>query len=628
MRKAWRASILGVLFAVGCSPDAAPPPKVPGPTTAHPDDAVKADPAASAPPAGAPAFDPVAYRTAIDDSLEAYLAAGPVTATQLGDHRFDDQWSDFSADADAKIASDFRARADGLRQIAKSVPNDADPKTAGTDHPALDAMVLADLLENVAYVRDTMRFVERDPSRVLMTIGGGISSLVDHDYAPKHTRMNALATRLAHVPDLLKAARGRLKTPSRAALENTAIVAKGIAGMLRGPGAREWLGSIEPGEAGATPTKKGAVDSPLDARLKKGAADAAAAVDAYAAEIAKTFPTANAKDEPIGAEKWATLARLGEGVTESPADVRKLGEAELAKLQAELDALIATSGKKGETRATFLTRFEQDQPKLDKVLADYKAANKGVEDWMHAHAFVTVPWDKAKLEIVQTPPHQRGVSFASMDVAGPLEPNAADAKFQVNIPEASMPVAQQKALLRFHSHGAIELVSVHEAIPGHYLQGLFVHDVPSKVRKITEPSTLIEGWAHYCEMAMREAGYVGGDDVRNHAFYLRMALQRASRVVVDVAENDGSMTVEQGAAFLAENALLAPEAAKIEARRAVVWPANMFSYTYGKLAIVKLREEVKARDKEKFDLAKFHDRLLSAGLMPIKYVGPVAFGTK
>jgi uncharacterized protein (DUF885 family) len=308
-----------------------------------------------------------------------------------------------------------------------------------------------------------------------------------------------------------------------------------------------------------------------------------------------------------------------------------MGEAELARLEAELDTLLAAQARasgKSETRAAFFARLEADQPKADKVLDDYRAANKGVEDWMRTHPFVTVPWDKAQLAIVQTPPHMRGVSFASMNVAGPLEPTVSDARFEVNIPDAATPPDKMKALLKFHAHGAIDMVSVHEAVPGHYLQFLYVREAQSKVRKLTGSSTLIEGWAHYCELAAREAGFTGPDEMRTHAFYLRMAMQRAVRVVVDVAENDGSMTVEQGAKYLEEHALLAPEAAKIEARRAVVWPANMFSYTYGKLAILKLRDEVRAREKEKFDLVKFHDRLLKLGLVPIKYVGPVAFGTK
>jgi uncharacterized protein (DUF885 family) len=618
-----------VLF-VGCNQNQAPPPAVPGPTTSHPVTSKPAAPDSDATQAqsGATAWDAVAYRTAINESLEAWLAASPTFATKEGEHRFDDQWPDISEPAQAKLAADFRARAEGLRKIAPSLPAEADVAVAGTDRPAVDAQILADRLESIAYELDTMRFFERDPSRVLGLIGIGVTGLVDHDYAPKHTRMNALATRIARIPELLKTARARLKSPSRAALENTAIVAKGMSGMMRGPAVAEWVKWAEMPAASTGSAGKGREDVPLEQRLKKGAADAAAAIDAYAADVTKSFPIASAKDEPIGLEKWATMARLGEGVIESPAEVRKMGEAELVKLHAELDALIAQVGKKGESRAAFLARLEEDQPKIDKVLDDYRAANKGVEEWMRSHPFVTVPWDRAKLEIVQSPPHMRGVSLASMNVAGPLEPSVSDARFEVNIPEASMPAEKQKALLKFHAHGAIEMVSVHEAIPGHYLQFLFVRDVPSKVRKLTGSSTLIEGWAHYCELAAREAGYTGGDEARTHAFYLRMALQRAARVVVDVAENEGSMSVADGAKFLADNALIAPETAKIEARRAVVGPANMFSYMYGKLAILKLRDEVKAREKEKFDLVKFHDRLLAVGLVPIKYVGPLAFGTR
>jgi uncharacterized protein (DUF885 family) len=123
-----------------------------------------------------------------------------------------------------------------------------------------------------------------------------------------------------------------------------------------------------------------------------------------------------------------------------------------------------------------------------------------------------------------------------------------------------------------------------------------------------------------------DLGYASPDPTRARAFYLRSALQRAARVVVDVAENDGSMTVEQAARFLEDNALLAPATAEIEARRAVVWPANMFSYTYGKLSILKLREKVRAREKDGFDLARFHDRFLAIGAIPVRYIGPAAFG--
>jgi uncharacterized protein (DUF885 family) len=189
-----------------------------------------------------------------------------------------------------------------------------------------------------------------------------------------------------------------------------------------------------------------------------------------------------------------------------------------------------------------------------------------------------------------------------------------------------MPAARRAALLRFNALGAVDLVTLHEGFPGHYLQSLYDRAAPSKLRKIAWTASFGEGWAHYCEQMAFENGYPATDPVRMHAFYLRMALQRAARVVVDVGENDGSLSLEDGAKFLEKNAMLAPEAAKIEARRAVVSPAGMFVYTYGKLAILRMRDAVKAKEGASFDLKRFHDRLLAAGAMPVKAAGKVAFG--
>jgi uncharacterized protein (DUF885 family) len=115
------------------------------------------------------------------------------------------------------------------------------------------------------------------------------------------------------------------------------------------------------------------------------------------------------------------------------------------------------------------------------------------------------------------------------------------------------------------------------------------------------------------------------DPVRARAFYLRFALQRAVRVVVDVGENDGTMSLDDGAKRLEKDALLAPDAAKMEARRGMVRPVNMFSYTYGKIAIKKLRDAVKAKEGASYTQQRFHDRFLSLGAIPVAYAGDAAF---
>lgn len=607
MRRPLLACVLfGVVLGCGGPPDPVPPPPPPP--------APSAPSSATAPVPKAAEWDPVAYRAAVTSTLEVLFQTMPTWATSVGEHDFDDQWPDVTKKGEDAVAADFVSRAAALRTIAKAAPESADPKDANTDHPKLDALLLADRLDAVAARTRIIKPYERDPSAVLGLVGHGVSSITSHPYAPLHARMNALDTRLSLVPDLLTAARARVSEPTRASLENLALVAGGLAKLLRSDLVRPSAKAVDG-------------DAPLAARLAKHSEEAAKAIDAYAKDVAKAFPVAKAENRPIGKAGLETLMQLFEGVTDSSADVRKMGEAEIARLTAELDALVKESGKPGESRAQFIERLTKTGTVAPgQVLDAYRTANKGVEAWMRTNKFATVPWKDVALEIVESPPHLRGVSFASMNTAGALDAHLSTARFEVNAPDAKTPKAARDALLAFHAKGATENISIHEAIPGHYLQILWQRRSPSTVRKLVWASTFGEGWAHYCEQALLEAGYVGEDKVRGRAFYLRSALQRATRVVVDVGVNDGSLTLEAAAKQLEEHAMLRPEAAKIEARRALLWPANMFSYTYGKLKILALREKVKARDGAKFDLVAFHDRMLALGAVPIRYVGPTALG--
>jgi uncharacterized protein (DUF885 family) len=586
-------------------------------------------PQAARAPAGdrepaAPEWPKEAYRKVIADAIETLLVTDPVGASGLGDHRSDTLWPDISEAGEKNITLAFRQRVAELRAIAGEVPEEASAEEvaeAGTDYPALDARVLADRFEAEAYETETLRRIERDPSMVVGLVGQGITTLTSHDYAPMHVRYTALATRLAAVPDLLKTARGRLKKCTRAGFENLGIVAAGLSRALRTETAKQDVALLE--------NDKALVES-----LRTVATAAASAIDAYVEDVKKSFPAKTLDSTPIGTEVWATIARLKEGVSETPAEVRQMGDTELTRLTRELDELIDASTRvphvagphNPKERAAFLHAMSSSYLPDDKILAEYQYVNRGVEQWLKSHPFATVPWGRAKLAIVQTPPHQRGVSFASMNEAGPLEPTASDAHFEVNIPDPAMSQPQRDALRAFHSLGAIDLVSIHEALPGHYLQGLHQRESPSKVRKLIWASTLGEGWAHYCEQAVLDAGYTGDDRERTRAFYVRMALQRAARVVVDVGENDGTLSFEDGAKLMEERALLPAEAARIEARRALVRPVNMFSYTYGKLSILRMRRAVEAREKGRFDLVRFHDSLLRLGAIPIRYVPKVAFG--
>jgi uncharacterized protein (DUF885 family) len=610
------ALLAGLVAACGgLEPEVNAPPAVPPPEEV---------PAAEAPPA----WPKDGYRQAIGEGLETLLSNEPVLASSRGDHRFDGKWPDVSEEGARRTAELYRAKVAELRAFAPALPatlTGAEVDEVGTDHPALDASLLADRLEATAFELTELARMDRDPSALVELIGDGVTSLTTHEYAPMHVRYAALATRLAAVPDLVRVARGRLKKATRAGFENVLITEPGLSRALRMEVAKVDVRSLDN-------------DQSLADGVRAAATAAATALDAYVEDLEKSFPTTTLDRTPIGAAAWATLARLSEGVGESPAEVRRMGEAELERLTRQLDELIDASPRNPrqgaarslphgpKDRAEFLHVVASSSLPEDKILAQYRYVNQGVEAWLKTHRFVTVPWDRAKVVIVQTPPQGRGTSFASMNQAGPLEPTASDARFEVNIPDPAMSPTQRGALRGFHSLGAIDLVSIHEALPGHYLQGLHLKELRSTVRRVIWSSTFGEGWAHYCEQAVLDAGYTGDEAERTRAFSLRMALQRAVRVIVDVAENDGSMSLEDGAKLLEERALLSPEGARIEARRALVRPVNMFSYTYGKLSILRLRQAIQSKEGPAFDLVRFHDRLLSVGTIPVGYVARFAFG--
>ncbi|MDB4994069.1 MAG: hypothetical protein JWM74_1501, partial [Myxococcaceae bacterium] len=237
-------------------------------------------------------FDAASFHTTTDANVDAFLTADPVLATHLGDHRFDSRWPDTTKAGEEKVAADFRARAQMLRALAAKVPQEAVAAEAGTDRPALDAELLADELENHAFIATDLHVAERHPSHVLSLIGSGITSLTSHAFAPKRTRMDALATRLEGVPGLLATARSRLVKPEKSSLELLPVIAGGLVMTLRTDLAKTDPTSIDR-------------DTKLAERLAKAALAAATAIDAYVADVTKTFPVASAKDEPIGTASWS-----------------------------------------------------------------------------------------------------------------------------------------------------------------------------------------------------------------------------------------------------------------------------------------------------------------------------------
>jgi uncharacterized protein (DUF885 family) len=226
--------------------------------------------------------------------------------------------------------------------------------------------------------------------------------------------------------------------------------------------------------------------------------------------------------------------------------------------------------------------------------------------------------------VEETPPFMRALTSASMDMPGPYEKVAKEAFFNVTLPDKGLNARDVEEYMEGFNHGVIVSTAIHEAYPGHYLQGLWLENAPSKARKLIGANTYIEGWAHYCEQMMLDEGY-GNGDLKLRLGQLQDALLRNSRYVVGIEMHTGKMTFDQAVEFFVKEGFQTRPNAVKETKRGTSDPTYLY-YTLGKLEILKLREDYRKARGAAFTLEEFHNKFLSQGMPPIKIVRRAMLG--
>ena len=266
------------------------------------------------------------------------------------------------------------------------------------------------------------------------------------------------------------------------------------------------------------------------------------------------------------------------------------------------------------------------------MLNAFRATFDSLISFIREHHIVTIPSDVRPL-VEETPPFMRATTFASMDTPGPYEKHATEAYFNVTLPEPTMTPKEVEGFMHSFNRGTVISTAVHEAYPGHYVQFLWVPQAPSRVRKLLGASSNAEGWAHYCEQMMLDEGYgqpgAGAKDQREAKFLrlgqLQDALLRNARFIVGIQMHTGKMTFDQAIEFFQKEGYQSKETAEVETKRGTGDPTYLY-YTLGKLEIMKLREDLKAKQGAAFSLQKFHDEFLKQGFPPIRIVREAMLG--
>jgi uncharacterized protein (DUF885 family) len=454
---------------------------------------------------------------------------------------------------------------------------------------------------------ETIRYWETNPDLYSSTASNAVFVVMSRTFAPPEARLKSAIERELAMPKLLAAARTNLKNPPRIFTQVALEQLPGIISFF---------------EKDVPLAFQGVKDAALLDRFHRANEGVIRELRSYENYLkTDVLPRSNG-DFRLGADTYRKKLLYDE-MADVPLDpLLQIGYDDLRRNQ----QMLRETAKKidpSKTPQQILADAGKDHPAPDKLLDTFQNTLGNLRDFVRQHHIATIP-SEVMPKVEETPPFMRALTFASMDTPGPYEQVAKEAYFNVTLPEKTWTPQQIEEHMEAFNRGVIISTAVHEVFPGHYVQFLWIHQAPSKVRKLIGANSNIEGWAHYSEQMMIDEGY-GGNNLRLRLGQLQDALMRDARYIVGLEMHTGKMTFDQGVDFFVKEGMQTRTNGERETKRGTSDPTYLY-YTLGKLEILKLREDYRKARGAAFSLEEFHNRFLSQGTPPIKIIRRVMLG--
>jgi uncharacterized protein (DUF885 family) len=587
-RAAAYAAILATVLFTACEttppPAAAPPPHTPTPTDA--------------------AFEAISKRY-----LDEMMALTPINATSLGDHRFDDQLDDVSG-------TGYQRRADLAHELLGEVQalNQADLSRANQ----VDARLLASQLQYQAWSIETLAEWRWNPLVYTEITGNCVYLLVARDFAPLPGRLRSVTARLNELPRFLAQARESL-VPARVPKIHAETAVKQNTGILT------LIDQQVLPQIGVLP----AADQ---AALRTAIAHARTAVAQHQLWLEKKLLPEAKGDFRLGADLYDAKLRFALDSPLTRAAIRTRAQEELASTRTEMYNIARTvlqnqaaapplpvEPTPDEQQAAIAAALEiayAQQPPRDEVFETARRDFHETSAFVLAHDLVTLYDDP--LDIIPMPEFQRGVALAYCDPPGPLDQGQKTFYVISPIP-ADWTAAQVQSFLREYNTRSIENLTIHEAMPGHYLQLTHSNRYNSQLRAVLASGPFIEGWAVYTERMMMEQGFMDNDPLM-HLIQLKWYLRTIGNAILDQAVHVDGMSREDALHLLTHDTFQEEREAAGKWVRVQLTSAQLPTYFVGVQEHLALREEARKQWGKGFTLKRYHDTVLSFGSPPVRYV--------
>jgi uncharacterized protein (DUF885 family) len=525
----------------------------------------------------------------VDDYLGYLYELRPTAATFDGIHAHDDHVEDFSR---AAVDRQMRELGGFARRLA-SIRADALTPDERLDKTMLESDVRARTLE----VERTRNY-ERNPQLYADLLATTLASQVVFDHAPAAERARRLVSKLRQAPAMLNAARDNVKDPPGLFVKIAIETLRGLISFLDVDLPRA-LSDVD--------------DLSVLGDLADAATEASAAIAAYVTYLEEEVGPKARGSFRLGAALFAEKLRADEGVSVPVDKLLEIAERELHETQEEFRR-VAGRVRNGDPLETWQA-LKAEHPSVGTLAASARSQVEALRAFIERDGLVSLP-EHEPILVAPTPPFYRW-TFASIWCPGPFETRAVRAFYYLTDADPSWPAERQEQHLRDFNHPTLWSISMHEAYPGHYLHYQHLRAVSSRLRRslMAMPTSVIEGWAHYAEHVMVEAGFDAQGGVTKLG-QLAEAMVRLARLIVAIRLHSDDWSVEQGVRFFRDEALLEEPSARREAERGTFDP-GYGAYALGKLMLLKLRNDYKQALGNKFSLRSFHDTVLGFGSLPL-----------
>ena len=536
-----------------------------------------------------------AFSDFADTYFDSLYAFSPSSGTAAGFHQYDNRVEDLSAARIRSRVATLRSQLAALNRIRTTRLSLDD----SIDAAMIDGAIRSELQDD-----EVVRTWRKNPMIYVGLAGNAVDLLMKRNFAPPAERLRSVTARLRGVPAVLAAMRANVQNPPKEFTDLAVRIAGGSVGFFQGDVAG-WARGAAGTDSSALREFTAVNDSVV------------AAMQSAAAWLKNDLPPRSHGTFAIGAKAFADKLRYDEMVDIPLPRLLALGEAQLAKDHrnfVEVAKLVAP----GKTPAEAMATLELEHPTAETLISSANATVEGARQFLLDHQIVDIPSD-VRPQVVETPPYARSGSFASMDTPGAFETKATEAFYYVTPPEKDWDAQHVEEHLRLYNKSVMNLITVHEVFPGHFLQFIYAPQFPTKTRKLLAASSNAEGWAHYAEQMMIEEGF-GGGDPKTRLAQLSEALLRDCRWVVGMREHTKGLSVAEGARrYFTEQCFQQPANAYEEARRGAYNPTYLY-YTLGKLEIYKLRSDYQKAKGSAYTLRDFHDQFVKQGSIPVKLV--------